>query len=209
MGEFFHGWRRKVGVLTLLVACVVTGIWISALRFRTELTIGWNAPNLDTKFVSHLNIQDQGWFARDVKSKVFRQVIFSHSLTWKTIEITNPDTSVVYPVGLRRTDYDAFKQLNQYEWRWQFAGFDFGRCHKDTDETNIRYAGSTPESRAMSDPRLLMSYFSIPYWSIVFPIVLLSGYLLLSKPRKLTQTKIDEPAHPTPGAPGRRRLSPS
>ena len=33
----------------------------------------------------------------------------------------------------------------------------------------------------------------ISYWSIILPLTLLSAYLLLSKPRQLTQTKITEP----------------
>jgi len=28
MGEFFKGWRRKLGVLTLLMACAITSIWL-------------------------------------------------------------------------------------------------------------------------------------------------------------------------------------
>ena len=27
MGEFFHNWRRKMGVVTLLMACLVTTAW--------------------------------------------------------------------------------------------------------------------------------------------------------------------------------------
>jgi hypothetical protein len=34
MREFFHGWRRKTGVVTLVMACVVAGIWV-----RSEVTI--------------------------------------------------------------------------------------------------------------------------------------------------------------------------
>jgi hypothetical protein len=28
MNTFFHGWRRKVGVAALVMACIVTGVWI-------------------------------------------------------------------------------------------------------------------------------------------------------------------------------------
>lgn len=31
MNEFFHGWRRKAGIATLVVACVVTGMWLRGL----------------------------------------------------------------------------------------------------------------------------------------------------------------------------------
>ena len=36
MGEFFRGWKRKVGVLTLVMACLLMGSW---MRSR----IGWDA----------------------------------------------------------------------------------------------------------------------------------------------------------------------
>jgi hypothetical protein len=31
MREFFHGWRRKVGIVTLAMACMVMGAWIRSL----------------------------------------------------------------------------------------------------------------------------------------------------------------------------------
>lgn len=34
MKEFFRGWRRKGGVLTLLMACVLTGGWMRSLSTR-------------------------------------------------------------------------------------------------------------------------------------------------------------------------------
>ena len=29
MREFFHGWRRKVGVATLVIACAIAGFWMA------------------------------------------------------------------------------------------------------------------------------------------------------------------------------------
>ena len=34
MPTFFHGWRRKIGVFTLLVACVFAAGWLRSLSFR-------------------------------------------------------------------------------------------------------------------------------------------------------------------------------
>jgi len=31
MGEFFHGWRRRIGLVTLMVACVFTAGWVRSL----------------------------------------------------------------------------------------------------------------------------------------------------------------------------------
>jgi hypothetical protein len=55
-------------------------------------------------------------------------------------------------------------------WRRAWGGFDFGDCHEEF------------EAR-----RLIR--WTIPYWSIVLPLTLISGWLLLSKSRKkLTPT---------------------
>ena len=37
MFTFFHGWRRKAGVLTLLLACVVMGGWVRSLAITDYL----------------------------------------------------------------------------------------------------------------------------------------------------------------------------
>ena len=39
----------------------------------------------------------------------------------------------------------------------------------------------------------------IPYWFVVIPLTLLSAFLILTKPRKTTPTKIPEP-NPVEGA---------
>ena len=193
MGEFFKGWRRKVGVVTLMMACVLTGIWLRTMSFRTEISVSRTDPNLKTKYLTGLNIQDQGWFARNVKTKVLHQLILSGTVTWRKIEVRNPDSSIDYPIGWRRTDYDAFKSLNQHGWQWRFGDFDFGSCTKDPDESNVRFVGSTPEQRAKSDPHFLLNYWTIPYWSLTAPLTLISLWLLLSKPSKSPLKKIAEP----------------
>jgi hypothetical protein len=37
MGNFFEGWRRKLGVLTLLMACVFAAGWVRSFRFSEWL----------------------------------------------------------------------------------------------------------------------------------------------------------------------------
>lgn len=39
MREFYRGWKRKVGVVTLLVACVLTSAWIRSLSKEDEFRI--------------------------------------------------------------------------------------------------------------------------------------------------------------------------
>ncbi|HEY4258681.1 MAG TPA: hypothetical protein VGM98_00920 [Schlesneria sp.] len=39
MHTFFHGWRRKSGVASLVMACVITGAWIRSMMCQTDLSI--------------------------------------------------------------------------------------------------------------------------------------------------------------------------
>jgi hypothetical protein len=32
MGEFFLGWRRKIGVATLAIACLLMSVWVRSIR---------------------------------------------------------------------------------------------------------------------------------------------------------------------------------
>jgi hypothetical protein len=37
MQTFFHGWRRKMGVVTLVMACLATGLWVRTLFFADQI----------------------------------------------------------------------------------------------------------------------------------------------------------------------------
>jgi hypothetical protein len=44
MREFFRGWRRKVGCVTLLIACVFAAGWVRSLRAREFMFIEFEFP---------------------------------------------------------------------------------------------------------------------------------------------------------------------
>jgi hypothetical protein len=46
MRDFFHGWRRKVGCLTLVMACVLMGGWFRSRLVQDELRISVCYANL-------------------------------------------------------------------------------------------------------------------------------------------------------------------
>ena len=37
MREFFHGWRRKAGCVTLVMACVLAGLWVRTMIFADQI----------------------------------------------------------------------------------------------------------------------------------------------------------------------------
>jgi hypothetical protein len=38
MGGFFHGWRRKLGVVTLVVACMFAALWVRSPTIDDRIT---------------------------------------------------------------------------------------------------------------------------------------------------------------------------
>ena len=51
MGEFFKGWRRKVGVLTLVTACVFMGGWVRSYT-TTDIVRVWTGKKRVDEFNS-------------------------------------------------------------------------------------------------------------------------------------------------------------
>ncbi len=41
MREFFHGWRRKAGCVTLVMALTLTGIWVRSSIIIDEVLVTW------------------------------------------------------------------------------------------------------------------------------------------------------------------------
>jgi hypothetical protein len=137
MNNFFHGWRRKVGCVTLVVALGFMGGWIRSLSVTDfcQLPVG-RLCNAD--FVS-----DDGRF----------------SCGW------------VSPTGPTRFNWRNFENRGPIAIRSRSLYFDF------TD-------GTAP------NPSGIQSQHIIPYWLIAIPLPLLSGYLILWQPLKLSYFKM-------------------
>lgn len=101
MREFFRGWRRKVGVVTLMMACVFAAGWVRSLTstdgFQWNLkAFGFGAMSTHNSVAVIFGILDEpfGWSLPEFMSGRF-----------STID-------------------EQFKGL---DWRWGFAGIRFGR----------------------------------------------------------------------------------
>ena len=42
MREFFKGWKRKLGCVTLVTACLLMGMWIRSQRIHDAYSFGFN-----------------------------------------------------------------------------------------------------------------------------------------------------------------------
>ena len=69
--------------------------------------------------------------------------------------------------------------FKHHGWEWCGLGFFKGQAEADDEDESWE--------------KLEMFCLSVPYWSIVTPLTLLSAYLLLSKPRQSTAMKTAEP----------------
>ena len=170
MGEFFRGWRRNLGVVTLVMALVLMVGWIRSEVKGESLVIPLN------------------------KSTVYLQSYCGKLSAMQ--EVCQPRVRAVQyecrPL-LSATDRHSFAFSSDEKWkwknpllRWSGIGFDFGK--------SLGYDGWGDGS-----PAPFQYVCTVPYWSLVIPLTLLSAYLLLSKPRKSIQKKITEPV-PDEGA---------
>lgn len=149
MGSYFKRLRRKIGVVTLVMACVFAAGWVRSLVTKDTFSL-----------------------RRDPRTICFVILNQSRVLLWQltapfattTVQGFHETAPVANENYFNETEYVV-------EWHWQAAWFEFGKTH---------YRNFTPKFENQ--------FFFIPYWSIVVPLTLLSGWLLLSKPR-VSQTK--------------------
>lgn len=151
MPSYFKPWRRKLGVLTLAMACVFAAGWVRSHAVSDRISI---------------QIDDLGYcfFASSQGYVSWRRTYGGphdfpvKRIAWQTFA---DHKGVWQPAG----DLGDAKVA----WRWQAFGFDFGKCGFHSVASYFTY-----------------NFAFVPYWSIVIPLTVLSGYLLLSKPRQST-----------------------
>ena len=159
MGEFFNGWRRKAGLVTLAMACVLAGGWMRSYVIEDEFI--WRSQTL-------------AYFLKSANGRINYETNSNES-------VVKDVYSLAFPTGWRRwpgvlyepadpsdEPGDIFDDL-VVESRWRWGGFDFG----------------TAVSSFFS---MRLSIWIVPYWSLVLPLTLLSAWLILIKPRKAKGT---------------------
>lgn len=150
MREFFRGWRRKAGCVTLVMACVVAGMWMRSQERFDLLTIPTGSSSREV--------------ARSYKGRLY----------WFSYFESDPDYFDGWRSGWQ-SEYESVEGGHFDDWvvsvtgvTWSgFWGFEF--AHHEHERVNYK-----------------VSVRSVPYSYIVFPLTLLSAYLLLSKPCKQT-----------------------
>ena len=163
MGEFFKGWRRKAGCVTLMMACVLLFGWARSTGQCDEIFWTFNQSRHDVDSLDNCicinrqtpapdpSFMQSGW----VSAKL------SEVGGYRPEDRNNEGT---FPRFDPMKRYD--NSMSKIRWRWDWIGFHAGVADNDDRAVISR-----------------IETYMIPYWSIVVPLTLLSAYLLLSKPR--------------------------
>ena len=150
--RFFQGWKRKIGGVTLVLACLFAGVWVRGFAIDDVVRLGGGQRVVTTGRV----LQTLSTCSRN-------------GFLWTREET---DANITWLAGwqsLPSAESRAFDPTENgfdtgtMDWRYQFLGLDFGRFHGDPGDT--------------------ISYWRISHGSIVIPLLLVSAFLLLSKPR--------------------------
>jgi hypothetical protein len=171
MYEFFQGWRRKAGVVTLVVALASIGIWLRSLVISDYVAIGQHHSLFTTT-------QGIGWQEIEIRDGVR----FSSSWEWDTY--LSRDTPLRpddwRDMSWNLSDADVFQAAVSHQWKW--LGF--------TSIASPWIAPPDPPPFNTTGPWVLgkVSYIICPHWFCTLTITLLSAYLILWKPGKRPPT---------------------
>jgi len=166
MKEFFRGWRRKTGLITLLLACVFVSGWIRSFLVHDQIQI----PS-DESLTYCVSYDGQfQWSAMSGKD-----VLTGIELAKGPGRVARYSW-IVTPISVFH-NFPKGADPQEYNWRWQCCGFDFSDAKWQTFFP--LQAGN-------------VQAYCVPYWSIVIPLTLISLWLLLTKPRSSTPKKTVE-----------------
>ena len=148
MREFFRGWKRKLGVVTLVIACLFMGVWLRSHAILDRITLFTRHEMFERISVRQGQIALFSTAAHPAQK----------SPEWASF---NP-VSGLFP-------WEDELQRGQGNWRWRFFGIGVWEYKADHDWWS--------------------KWYVLQCRTIVYPLTLLSAWLLLSKPRPAKQTE--------------------
>lgn len=170
MGEFFKPWRRKFGALSLVMTLGLMAGWVRSLTHEDEIVVTIfqcvNSFGSESGSVSLWSWIDPPVLTRS--NQLFEwtsrknQNDFSQTLLPNSGE--RERISVVSIIDINPTKRSEMEMRTLWQLALQTAG-ELGPFPNDTWTESLKR-------------------WTVPYWSIVTPLTLLSTWLLLSKPRQ-------------------------
>lgn len=160
MGEYFHGWRRKAGCATLVMAFGLFGVWC-----KSHFTI----VHLGFGHYSHCSLEiGQG----ELRFERIRQVRVDTQTQALTVDRLGPEHGWTW----QTVQFSSF-------------GWEADRQPPSEDATTYAAPGievwCTTTSVDDDSTRITDNYtfLQVSLWWLISPLTLLSAWLLLSKPR--------------------------
>ena len=169
MPTYFKPLRRKIGVLTLVIACVFMSLWLRSFVvadvFRktigTRFAVGEAAGQYG--IVQYSCVSANGILYCNREANLFRDDEFGKATFESILQMAPPNTTWTRHQGASRNK-DALLGMSYPVLKRGFSGFGI---HWNKFRRSFQ-----------------MEMLKVEYWSIVVPLTLLSSWLLLSKPRK-------------------------
>lgn len=156
MREFFRGWKRKSGVVTLLIACLFLAAWVRSITVHDAVIIGFRSNTFAVESRSH----DLYGLALIAKNGRREKMIFI------------PRSALISDETMSRPSV-----IGPADSRWEIA---LGKFSIKGASGLIGFPSDLLPTPGQPIP---FSNFlvQVPYWSIVVPLTLLSAYLLIRK----------------------------
>ena len=187
MPEFFQGWKRKVGVVTLVIACVFAAAWIRSLLVKDRVILRkLNVQTAKNKQLVGLETTPHSLIVLGYKVETYESRheggLASYSLMnspdggepdrVEEVEKVQPvaNNSPVLPNGANTTGFSLY------------IPFPKSLIANPPAACSIRPISTDPLVSALTAVYEI-PLVVVPYWSIVIPLTLISAYLLLSRPQ--------------------------
>ena len=158
MGEFFKGWRRRVGITMLVLACVFMAGWLRSPFQQDTLSV-----SLGTSFCIKL-------------------ISVSHHLIIATLRI---ETDHPIPISLWSSERAAANQwVIEFDRNTMINGIkDQSFSADDADDVNL----------SVDDLNISVKSVQVAYWLVLFPLTLVSVFLLFFRPQSSKSTTVQSP----------------
>ena len=170
MGDFFKLWRRKIGLLTLVMACAFMVAWIRSTITYDSITydsIEWNGNPYKFYVESCLNRLHLNCTSHLENEPRFSLMNMKPKQVWGYKKDKDTGTELYDPMRFNS---------DRCDWRCEIAGLHVIRGRSAFNDV------------ARTDLEFVLCI--IPYWYFVILLTAVSAYLLLSNPR-VTKPKID------------------
>lgn len=105
MGEYLHGWRRKLGCVTLVIACLLLGAWVRS-----------------ASYCDYLRFKVSGETVSVIWST-------SHGFAWILFNTVNPVPFEYAVVPAKETSLEWW----MWDWDWRVFGFARGHFYSDAE----------------------------------------------------------------------------